>query len=123
MRAAAAVLAASVIFTVAVGTAHAAAPITMSGDEVTENLIADLAFFYRHNVHHAPRFELAGGGTGAGLSDVARGVTEAGLVSRRLNASDPPGSAASAVTAGSAATRATSWPRSTASAAAPNHDG
>jgi phosphate transport system substrate-binding protein len=57
---------------------------------VTENLVADLAYFYGHSVRHAPQFALAGGDTGGAISDVERGVTDAGLVSRPLTPSDPP---------------------------------
>ena len=40
--------------------------------------LADLAYFYRRAVPHAPRFSLVGGGTGAGIADAARGVVDAG---------------------------------------------
>ena len=40
---------------------------------------------------HAPRFSLVGGGTGTGIADAARGVVDAGMVSRNLGPSDPPG--------------------------------
>jgi phosphate transport system substrate-binding protein len=71
--------------------AQAAPTITMSGSSVAEALVADLAYFYRHASHHPPRFSLVGGGTGTGLTDAARGVVDAGLVSRNLIAGDPPG--------------------------------
>jgi phosphate transport system substrate-binding protein len=74
----------------ATATARAAATISMSGEQVTENLVADLAYFYRHAVPHAPSFALAGGETGGAIADVERGVTDAGLVSRPLAPSDPP---------------------------------
>jgi phosphate transport system substrate-binding protein len=68
----------------------AAATISMSGTQVTENLVADLAYFYRHAVRHAPQFALAGGDSGGAISDVERGVSDAGLVARALTPSDPP---------------------------------
>jgi phosphate transport system substrate-binding protein len=71
--------------------AQAAPTITMSGSSVAEALVADLAYFYGHAVHRPPRFSLVGGGTGTGLADAARGVVDAGLVSRNLVAGDPPG--------------------------------
>jgi phosphate transport system substrate-binding protein len=76
--------------------AAAAAParagtITMSGSSVAEALVADLAYFYGHQERHTPRFSLTGGGTGTGLADAARGVVDAGLVSRNLLPGDPHG--------------------------------
>jgi phosphate transport system substrate-binding protein len=68
-----------------------AATITMSGSSVAEALVADLAYFYGHQTPHAPRFSLTAGGTGTGLADAARGVVDAGLVSRNLIAGDPHG--------------------------------
>jgi phosphate transport system substrate-binding protein len=68
-----------------------AATISMTGSSVSEALIADLAYFYRHAVPHAPRFSLAGGGTGTGIADAARGVVDAGMVSRSLLPGDPHG--------------------------------
>ena len=69
----------------------AARPIRMSGQQITQVLVADLAYFYRHEHRRAPRFELSGGGTGAGLADTARGIADAALVSRDLEPGDPPG--------------------------------
>ena len=37
--------------------------ITMTGSVVTQQLIADLAYFSRHDVPRTPRFSRAGGGT------------------------------------------------------------
>jgi phosphate transport system substrate-binding protein len=68
-----------------------AATVTMSGSSVAEALVADLAYYYGHAVRHAPRFSLTTGGTSTGLSDAARGVVDAGLVSRNLIAGDPQG--------------------------------
>jgi phosphate transport system substrate-binding protein len=65
--------------------------ITMSGATPTGNLTADLAYFYRHSVRHPPRFSIVGGGTGTGISDVARGIVDIGLSSRPLEPTDPPG--------------------------------
>jgi phosphate transport system substrate-binding protein len=74
------------------GAAAPAQPtITMSGQQITQALVADLAYFYRHSVRNAPRFSLTAGGTGPGIADVARGITDAALVSRGLQDSDPPG--------------------------------
>jgi phosphate transport system substrate-binding protein len=89
MRALAATLVAVLALALGAATAHAAATISMSGEQVTEALVADLAYFYRHDVRHAPRFELAVGDSGGGIADVERGVTDAGLVSRPLAPSDP----------------------------------
>jgi phosphate transport system substrate-binding protein len=66
-------------------------PIRMSGQQITQVLVADLAYFYRHEHRRAPRFELAGGGTGPGLADTVRGISDAALVSRALAPDDPPG--------------------------------
>jgi phosphate transport system substrate-binding protein len=71
--------------------ALAAKPIRMSGQQITQVLVADLAYFYRHENRRAPRFELTGGGTGAGIADTVRGIADAALVSRELAPDDPPG--------------------------------
>jgi phosphate transport system substrate-binding protein len=81
---AAAVLAAAV-------PARAAPTITMSGAAGTRALVADLAYFYSHAVKDSPRFSLVGGATQTGIADVARGVTDAGMVARDLIPGDPPG--------------------------------
>jgi phosphate transport system substrate-binding protein len=91
MRAAAALLAAATLLLAAAAPARAAPTISMSGEQVTEDLVADLAYFYRHHVRHPPRFELAGGGTSAGIADTVRGVTDGALVSRPLERDDPRG--------------------------------
>ena len=75
----------------AAGSARAAPTISLSGEQVTEALVADLAYFYRHRVRHPPRFSLTGGGTSAGIADVARRITDGALVSRPLTADDPRG--------------------------------
>jgi phosphate transport system substrate-binding protein len=67
------------------------APIRMSGQQITQVLVADLAYFYRHEHRRAPRFELTAGGTGAGIADTVRGIADAALVSRELLPEDPPG--------------------------------
>jgi phosphate transport system substrate-binding protein len=90
MRAAGALLAVTAAFGAA-APAHAAPTLTMSGEQVTQALVADLAYFYRHAVPRPPRFALTGGGTSAGIADAARGITDAALVSRGLGAGDPPG--------------------------------
>ncbi len=71
--------------------AQAQPTISMSGSSVAQAVIADLAYFYRHAVHDPPRFSLVGGGTGIGIADATRGVVDAGMVSRNLGPSDPPG--------------------------------
>ena len=71
--------------------AHAATTITMSGSSVAEAVLADLAYFYSHATRTAPRFSFVGGGTTTGITDAARGVVDAGMVSRNLGATDPPG--------------------------------
>jgi phosphate transport system substrate-binding protein len=72
--------------------AHAATPtITMSGSSVAQAVLADLAYFYSHASRSAPRFSFVGGGTTIGITDVTRGVVDAGMVSRNLGATDPPG--------------------------------
>jgi ABC-type phosphate transport system substrate-binding protein len=68
-----------------------AATITMSGEQVTAAVVADLAYFYRHDVPRPPRFEISGGGTDPGVADLTRGITDAALVSRELEPGDPPG--------------------------------
>src|SRR4051794_22525712 len=90
MRRAAALLTVAVSLAVA-APAHAAPTITMSGDVVVGALVADLAYFYRHAVSHAPSFSVSGGNTSTGIADAERGVSNAGLVSRNLLVDDPPG--------------------------------
>jgi phosphate transport system substrate-binding protein len=68
-----------------------AKPIRMSGQQITQVLVADLAYFYRHEHRRAPRFELTAGGTDAGIADTVRGIADAALVSRDLAPGDPPG--------------------------------
>ena len=68
-----------------------AATIRMSGQQITGAVVADLAYFYRHDTRRPPRFEISGGGTGPGLADLSRGITDAALVSRELEPGDPPG--------------------------------
>jgi phosphate transport system substrate-binding protein len=71
--------------------ARAAPTITLSGSVVVKALVADLAYFYRHDVRNPPRFSLAGGVTASGISDAQRGVVDAGMVARDLTPADPPG--------------------------------
>jgi phosphate transport system substrate-binding protein len=71
--------------------AAAAKPIRMSGQQITQVLVADLAYFYRHERPRAPRFDLSIGGTDAGLADTVRGISDAALVSRDLEPGDPRG--------------------------------
>lgn len=88
----AALLAAFVVTAALPATARAATPtISMSGAPITQAVIADLAYFYRHAVPHPPRFSLVGGSTNSGIADATRGIVDAGMVSRNLGATDPPG--------------------------------
>ncbi len=68
-----------------------AATISMSGSSVAQAVLADLAYFYGRDAPRAPRFSLVGGGTGTGIADAARGVVDAGMVSRELGPGDPHG--------------------------------
>jgi phosphate transport system substrate-binding protein len=90
MRAVAALLAVSAVLAAAPA-ARAAPTISLGGEQVTEALVADLAYFYRHSVKHPPGFALTAGGTSAGIADAARRITDGALVSRPLAADDPPG--------------------------------
>jgi ABC-type phosphate transport system substrate-binding protein len=65
--------------------------ISMSGSSTALPVVADLAYFYGRTHPSGPRFSLVGGGTAAGLTDVVRGIVDAGLVSRAPAAADPPG--------------------------------
>ena len=66
--------------------------ITFSGATPTGAVVADLAYFYRHEVRRPPRFSIVGGGTGTGIADAARGIVDAGLAQPRRSApSDPRG--------------------------------
>jgi len=67
-----------------------ASTVAMSGSSTALPVVADLAYFYRRS-HRRVRFDLTGGGSSAGLIDVARGITDAGLISRERAADDPPG--------------------------------
>lgn len=73
------------------GAAPRQATISMSGQGITEAVVADLAYFYRHAVPNPPLFSLVGGNTYTGIADAARGVVDAGMVSRNLGPTDPPG--------------------------------
>jgi phosphate transport system substrate-binding protein len=86
-----AALLSAVAVLVAAAPAHAAPTITMSGSVVTEALVADLAYFYRHAVRDPPRFSLAGGVTASGIADAQRGIVQGGLVARNLVPTDPKG--------------------------------
>jgi phosphate transport system substrate-binding protein len=68
-----------------------AATVEISGSTTALPLVADLAWFYRHDVERPGRFALVGGGTGAGVADAARGVVDIGLASRPKAPTDPPG--------------------------------
>ncbi len=66
-------------------------PIRISGAFTVTALTADLAYFYRRAVRSPPRFDLVGGRTVTGMSDVARGISDIGLASRQLGPDDPAG--------------------------------
>jgi phosphate transport system substrate-binding protein len=68
-----------------------AATVEISGSTTALPLVADLAWFYRHDVERPGRFVLVGGGTGAGVADAARGIVDVGLASRPRAPTDPPG--------------------------------
>jgi phosphate transport system substrate-binding protein len=68
-----------------------AATLEISGSSTTLPVVADLAWFYRHDVPRPGRFSLVGGGTDAGLADAARGIVDIGLASRAIEPTDPPG--------------------------------
>jgi phosphate transport system substrate-binding protein len=87
----AAVILTAIAVLAAAAPARAQTTITMSGDQVVQALVADLAYFYRHSVRNPPQFGLSGGNTSTGIADTQRGVSNAGLVSRNLLADDPPG--------------------------------
>jgi phosphate transport system substrate-binding protein len=65
--------------------------ITLSGSTSAGVVAADLAYFYRREARNPPRFSLVGGGTDTGAADAARGIVDAGLMSRDLDADDPAG--------------------------------
>jgi phosphate transport system substrate-binding protein len=71
--------------------ARAAPTITLSGSVVVKPLVADLAYFYRHDVRDPAQFSIAGGVTASGISDAQRRVVDAGMVARDLTPADPPG--------------------------------
>ena len=75
---------------IAVAPARGAPTISMSGEQVTQALVADLAYFYRKETPRPPRFALTTGGTSAGIADTVRGVTDAAMVSREIAPDDPP---------------------------------
>jgi phosphate transport system substrate-binding protein len=68
-----------------------AATVDVSGSTTALPLVADLAWFYRHDVERPGRFTLVGGGTSAGIADAARGIVDIGLASRARSPNDPPG--------------------------------
>jgi phosphate transport system substrate-binding protein len=85
-------LALAVLLALAPSTAMAQSPpITMSGAAITASLTADLAFFYRREVRSPPRFDLVGGTSTTGISDVSRRVSDVGLTARALIPDDPAG--------------------------------
>lgn len=73
-------------------TAAAAKPptIAVSGSPTALPLVADLAYFYRQTRKQPPVFSFVAGGSGAGVFDASRGVTDIGLVTRGREPTDPP---------------------------------
>ncbi len=71
--------------------ASAQTTLNLSGSTTTRPLIADLAYFYRREARKPPRFSIVGGGSAAGVADTARGIVDAGMTSRDLQAADPQG--------------------------------
>lgn len=65
--------------------------ISLSGSTSALPLVADLAYFYGREHRRAPRFDLVGGGTMAGLTDTKRRIVDGGMISRALRPDDPPG--------------------------------
>jgi phosphate transport system substrate-binding protein len=84
-------LAAVAAFVLMAAPAGAQTTITMSGSTSAQPLIADLAYFYGRATPNAPRFSMVGGGTNSGIIDAARGIVDAGMVSRNLGPIDPSG--------------------------------
>jgi phosphate transport system substrate-binding protein len=68
-----------------------AARIDISGSSTMLPLVADLAYFYRHEVRRPPRFSLVGGDTAVGIADVTRGITDLGMAARSQLPTDPAG--------------------------------
>jgi phosphate transport system substrate-binding protein len=71
--------------------ARAQSTLTLSGDQVVQALVADLAYFYRHAVRNPPSFALSGGNTSTGIADTQRAISDGALVSRDMLADDPAG--------------------------------
>lgn len=69
--------------------ARAETTLTLSGDQVVQALVADLAYFYRHSVRKPPSFALSGGNTSTGIADTERNISDGGLISRPLLSGDP----------------------------------
>lgn len=84
-------LALAVVASLGVAGPAQAAPIRISGAFTATALTADLAYFYRRDVRSPPRFDLVGGRTVTGISDVARGISDIGLATRPLGPDDPDG--------------------------------
>jgi phosphate transport system substrate-binding protein len=63
----------------------------MSGSSSALPVLADLAYFYRRETRRPPRFALVGGGTATGFADAARGIVDAGMISRAPAPGDPGG--------------------------------
>ena len=89
MRAAALATVAVALALAAPPAAAPAATIDVSGSTTARPLVADLAFFFRQEVKRPPRFQIVGGGSEAGVSDVSRGVVDVAMVSRPRAPDDP----------------------------------
>lgn len=82
---------AAAAFTIALpASARGAGTVTISGSPTAVPLVADLAYYFRHAVKDPPAVSIVAGGSEAGIFDVARNVTDIGLVTRARAATDPP---------------------------------
>ena len=68
---------------------HRRSAVTLSGSTTALPVVADLAYFYAPHGPDAPRFAIVGGGTQTGITDAARGITSAGMVSRDADRPGP----------------------------------
>ena len=64
---------------------------TLSGTAVTQSLVADLAYFYRHAIRRPAAVLADRRRSEHRRRDAARGVVDAGMLARNLGPDDPPG--------------------------------
>lgn len=91
MSARRALVAVAALVGLAAPAAAPAATVDIAGSSTALPLVADLAWFYRHDVERPGRFSIVGGGTDAGIVDAARGIVDIGLASRAPRPTDPRG--------------------------------